>query len=382
MKLIADREPLLEALTRAARVAPRRDTIPILGHVHLETTRSRLIVTATDMDRELEIALAADVRAPGTITVGAQALRDFVHQSRDGEQVELEIDPKKEGRLVVRAGRARASLATLPAEDFPEFRTLDAPAEFVLDGQTLADALAAVAHAQSDEETRYYLNGVLLRRIAGERGAGGPSRRLDLVATNGHLLARIGLEAEAELPAWPDAIVPRPTVAELAALAAQGGPIAIAIADTLCTFTREGTTIASKLIDGFYPDYERVIPPDQPRGFECQRDELLRAARRCAAIAEADKVGGRPVKVTPVAGARGSLQISARGDLGEITDEIEADVHDAAEVGMSSRYLADILGAMDGAAVRFRYEDAGSPMRLTDPADPRAIHVLMPMRVS
>ena len=371
MKFVADRKPLLEALQRCARVAERKSTIPILAHVMIAARKQGVTMTATNMDRTITVELAAAVATPGSTTASVRALADFAAGAPDGSQVEIEL-PKPEGRLTVRAARARGTYATLPVADFPPLQTAGFEHHVALDGAAFAAALGTVVHAQSNEETRFYLNGIYMHRRA--------ARELVLVATDGHRLARTVHETAEDLPeGMPGIILPRQAVPDIEAMMARNDSVELSLGTTLASFAADGIILTTKLVDGTFPDYERVIPPrDIETGFEVDRASLAQAAKRCeAVIADASS---HSMKMTPAAGV---LQLKAsNGDQGEISDEIDASCSTKLPIGVNARYLLAALEALGGKAVRVRYADSGSPMALIDPAQPdQWVQVVMPMRV-
>lgn len=370
MKFIADRKPLLEALQRCARVAERKSTIPILTHVLVDARKKNVLLTATNMDRLIAVELEAAVAATGTTTASVRALVDFAAGAPDGSRVEVE-QPKADARLTLRAGRARGAFATLPAADFPSFRTEAFDHHLTLDGAAFAAAIGTVVHAQSDESTRYYLNGIYLHRRA--------ERELVLVSTDGHRLARTVHETAEDLPEEMQGIIlPRQAVPDIEAMAARNDSIQLSIGATLASVEAGGVILVTKLVDGTFPDYERVIPPaDIETGFEVDREQLAFAAKRCeAVIADA---ASHSMKMAPAAGV---LQLKAsNGDLGEISDEIDAASSTKLPIGVNVRYLLAALEALGGKTVRVRYADSGSPMALIDPTQPdQRVQVVMPMR--
>jgi DNA polymerase III subunit beta len=370
MKFVSEREPLLEALQRTARVALKGGpkVIPILSHVKIEAKRNGVVrLSANDTGRELTIDTAGEVDQAGAVTASARALANFVAGSAEGSQIEMDL-PKADGRLTVRAGRARAAIATLPVDQFPSFAEEDFATNFALDGEAFATALRIVSHAQSFEETRYYLNGVYVHRRS--------PRELVCVATNGHCMGWTFIETDADLPDLPGVILPRQTIEEVISLAERVESIDVALSDKLCRLSADGTILTTKLVDGTFPDYERVIPKGVDTGFETDRSHLVQAAKRCAAI-----VGNkeRPLKMTP---AGRVLELLGRDtDLGEITDEIDAATSCKMPIGINAGYLAAALDALGGETVRVRYADPGAPMVFTDPSEPNRLQVVMAMRV-
>ncbi|MEM9429842.1 MAG: DNA polymerase III subunit beta, partial [Pseudomonadota bacterium] len=254
MKISIERSALLKAMNRAQSVVERRNTIPILANVLIDAEGEGISLRATDLDIEVIDRTAAMVLQPGAVTVGAHTLHDIVRKLPDGAMVELADDPGS-GRLSIRAGRAQFALATLPREDFPVMASAEYDCNFAVDVQTLKRLFDKSKFAISTEETRYYLNGVYMHVGA---GADGPTLRC--VATDGHRLARIEAELPSGADALPGVIVPRKTVLELARLLEGDTPIAVSVSETKIRFATPEVTLTSKVIDGSFPDYARVIP--------------------------------------------------------------------------------------------------------------------------
>jgi DNA polymerase-3 subunit beta len=375
MKFVAERDQLLKALQRAQRIADRKATIPILTNVLITARKNgKLSLAATDLDRWVQVEVEAQVAAAGTVTANARAMADFVAGAADGSQVEVE-HAKEGGPIVLRAGRARASFATLPAADFPPAKEAEG-VELVVDGKAFAAAVDSVAHAQSNESTRYYLNGIYLHGRGASSGEGG---EIVLVATNGHCLARDVLAVKKVPDNLPGVILPSRSIPELVALATaiEDGELVLQVSPILVRAEIDGVAFSTKLVDGTFPDYERVIPPpDVAEGFDVGRAELTLAAKRCEAITS-DKT--HAIKLSP---DKGLVQILGRNpDAGEITDEVEASTTTKVPIGINAKYLANALGALGGNTVRVRYADAGAPIAFTDPANKDRLQIVMAMRV-
>jgi DNA polymerase-3 subunit beta len=374
MKFVVERDQLLDALQRAARIAARpggKNLIPILTHVKIETRKvSGIRISAHDTLRQVEIQVpTTELGKPGITTVGAKALQDFVSGCPDGAQIELE-QPRVDARLTIRADRAKAALATLPADDFPAFADQDCGDPLELDARTFATTLASVAHAQSNETTRFYLNGIYVHRRS--------SRELVCVATDGHRLARTVMETAHDLPEdLPGVIVPTSAIGELIGLAGKAEVLRLEIGQRFLRASIDSIAFTTRLVDGVFPDYERVIPPaDVATGFDAAREAFARTAKRCAAIVT-DKA--RAVKLTPQGNV---LELLGRDlDLGEITDAIDAETTTKMPIGVNTRYLVAALDALTGSTVRVRYANPGAQVAITDPAEPNRLQVVMPMRV-
>jgi DNA polymerase-3 subunit beta len=263
MKVSIERGDLLKALGRAQSVVERRNTIPILANVLIEAEGDAIHLRATDLDIEVLDKATAMVERAGATTVAAHTLHEIVKKLPDGATVSL-IANAETGRLEVHAGRSNFSLATLPRDDFPVMGTADYPCNFSIKASVLRRLFDKAKFAVSTEETRYYLNGVYMHAADGANGA-----TLRCVATDGHRLARIDADLPDGADTLPGVIVPRKTVGELGKLLSDDDmTIAVSVSETKVRFATPHITLTSKVIDGTFPDYTRVIPKDNPNRLE------------------------------------------------------------------------------------------------------------------
>jgi DNA polymerase-3 subunit beta len=353
-------------------VVERRNTIPILSNVMIEAAKGRLKLTATDLDIEIVETLAADVLRNGAATAPAHMLYDIVRKLPEGAQVQAELLTAEGGRLAVSAGSIRFELACLPKEDFPQMTAGALPFRFRLQTEDLKKLIAKTRFAISTEETRFYLNGIYVH--AHKEG----KREMRAVATDGHRLARFQMELPEGAGEMPGIIVPRKTVIELQRLLDDvEGAIEVSLSDTKIQFATDGIELTSKLIDGTFPDYQRVIPTSNDKVLKLDAREFAQAVDRVSTIS-ADKT--RAVKLGV---ARDKLTLSViNPDSGTATEEVGASYSASAlEIGFNARYLLDITGQIEGKEVRFLLSDAGSPTLIEDAEDQGTLYVLMPMRV-
>ena len=281
MKVSIERAQLLKAMSRAQGVVERKNTIPILANVLLEAEGNEVSLRATDLDIEVIEKIPAMVEKAGAITVSAHMLHEIVRKLPDGAQPSLHADPAS-GRLDVVAGRSRFSLATLPREDFPVMASSEYQCSYAAPAPVLRRLFDKSKFAVSTEETRYYLNGVYLH-IAEENGA----KVLRAVATDGHRLARIDADLPAGADDAPGVIVPRKTVGELRKLLDDDETeIAVSVSETKIRFSVEGLVLTSKVIDGSFPDYTRVIPQGNPKRMEVDAADLAAAVDRVATVSQ------------------------------------------------------------------------------------------------
>src|SRR5689334_3235443 len=378
MKLTIERGALLKSLGHVQNVVERRNTIPILSNVLLEAGSNALGLTATDMDLTIIERVPVSVGTNGAATVPAHTLYDIVRKLPEGAQVE--IGGEGDGsQAVVRAGRSKFSLPTLPREDFPATSGGDLPHKFSLAAKDLRSLIDRSRFAISTEETRYYLNGIYLHVSDGKGAKGkGEGSHLRAVATDGHRLARVEMAAPAGAAGMPGVIVPRKTVGELRKLIDETEEqIEVSLSDTRIRFAFDSVTLSSKLIDGNFPDYQRVIPTGNDKTMTVDRRMFAEAVDRVSTIASEKS---RAVKI---ALKKGSMTLSASSpEYGSANEELEIAYEGTPiEIGFNARYLLDITAQLQGTEAEFKLADAASPTLLGDAADASALYVLMPMRV-
>ena len=375
MRFKADRATLLKALAHVQSVVEKRNTIPILANVLIDVRKGHLALTATDMEIAVveEVATTSVVR-DGAATAPAATLYEIVRKLPEGAEIELEHGGGG-GQLALRAGRYATSLVVLPTEDFPSMTAGTLPHKFSLPALALRGLIDRTKFAISTEETRYYLNGIFLHAAESDG-----TKVLRAVATDGHRLARVEEPLPEGAATMPGVIIPRKTVGELRKLLDEvSGEIGIALSDTRIQFRVDGITLTSKLIDGTFPEYDRVIPRDNDRVLRVGKKDFADAVARVAAISSERS---RPVKLSL---SRDLLVLSASSpEQGTATEELDADhvKYDsgALEIGFQARYLNDITDQIAG-DVEFRFSDGSAPTVVRDAADASALFVLMPMRV-
>ena len=375
MKITVERGAFLKSLNHVQSVVERRNTIPILSNVLIDAQKNKVSLMATDLDIEIVESLVADVTKPGAVTVGAHTLYDIVRKLPEGAQVALEVSGT-DGRLQLSAGRSRFALASLPREDFPAMSAGALPHKFSLSPSDLKRLIDKTRFAISQEETRYYLNGIYLHAAKAKEGS-----LLRAVATDGHRLARFELPMPEGASGMPGVIAPRKTVNELRKLLDDSeGVVDIAVSDTKIRFALGQITLTSKLIDGTFPDYQRVIPTGNDKKMEVNARELAQATDRVSTIS-AEKT--RAVKLA-LEGKRLSLSV-VNPESGSASEELTVDYAAAPiEIGFNGRYLLDILQQLSGSEAHFLLMDSGSPTVVRDAgegADEATLYVLMPMRV-
>jgi DNA polymerase-3 subunit beta len=372
MRVILERSNLLKSLNHVHRVVERRNTIPILSNVLLSATGESLEMKATDLDLEVTEATAANVEQPGATTVPAHLLYDIVRKLPDGSEVMLKLD-ENGNAMTVASGRSSFRLQCLPQADFPELTAGSFSHSFRIDSAALKGLIEKTQFAISTEETRYYLNGIYFHTH--EEGG-----RLTLrsVATDGHRLARAEVEAPSGSEGMPGIIIPRKTVSELQKLVDQPDvTVTTELSDTKIRFTIGSVVLTSKLIDGTFPDYQRVIPTGNDKRLIIDRQTFAQAVDRVSTISSER---GRAVKLSI---APGVVTLTVNNpDSGSATEEVAADYDsDTIEIGFNAKYLLDVAAQLSGTEARFMLADAGSPTLIHDTSDEHALYVLMPMRV-
>lgn len=372
MKIIIERAALLRSLGHVQSIVERRNTIPVLSNVLLNAANGELSLTATDMDLEIVESVPAEIATPGSATAPAHTLYDIARKLPDGSQVELDATGDV---LTLRSGRSHFKLGTLPVDDFPQMAQGDLAHSFTLTVSELKALIDRTKFAISTEETRYYLNGIYVHAT---KPKGGDAPALRAVATDGHRLARVEVPLPDGASAIPGVIVPRKTVLEVRKLLDEvAGSIDVQLSETKVRFAFDNVVLTSKLIDGTFPDYERVIPAGNDKVLEVNSKSFAAAVDRVATISTEKS---RAVKLSL---GRDLLTLSASSaDAGSATEELEiAYDNTPLEIGFNSRYLLDITGQIESGTARFQMADGGSPTIVRDAQDATALYVLMPMRV-
>lgn len=372
MKFSIERQTLLTAVAQAQSVVERRNTIPILANVLIEAEGANVHFRATDLDIEVVDKGAAMVERAGATTVSAVTLHEIVRKLPDGALVTL-TDDGTAGRLTVEAGRSNFSLATLPKEDFPVMATSEYAANFSAPAHVLRRLFDKSKFAISTEETRYYLNGVYLHVADSDGG-----KVLRCVATDGHRLARIDADLPEGAADLPGVIVPRKTVGELRKLLdTDDMEIAVSVSETKIRFSTPDLTLTSKVIDGTFPDYTRVIPQGNTRKLEVDAAEFARAVDRVATVSSERS---RAVKLT-LDEDRLILSVNAP-DSGAAEEELAVAYGDEPlEIGFNAKYLLEIANQVDRENAVFMFNSSGDPTLMREGNDTSAIYVVMPMRV-
>jgi DNA polymerase-3 subunit beta len=372
MRITIERSNLLKSLNHVHRVVERRNTIPILSNVLLRGEGQSLEMKATDLDLEITESTPAQVEQAGGTTVPAHLLYDIVRKLPDGAEVMLATTTDGTA-MTVASGRSKFSLQCLPVSDFPDLTAGTFSHSFKVKGSDLKMLIDRTQFAISTEETRYYLNGIFMHTVE----AGG-DLKLRAVATDGHRLARADVVAPSGSEGMPGVIIPRKTVGELQKLVdGIEGDVSVEISDAKIRVTTGPIVMTSKLIDGTFPDYQRVIPAGNDKEMRVDCATFQAAVDRVSTISSER---GRAVKL---AISDGQLTLTVNNpDSGSATDEVPVGYdNDPLEIGFNAKYLLDITQQLSGGEAIFLLADPGSPTLVRDVAGDDALYVLMPMRV-
>ncbi len=367
MKATIERAVLLKSLGHVQSVVERRNTIPILSNVLLEAREDGSIrLMATDLDLQVDESVPANVSQSGATTVSAHTFFDIVRKLPEGSQVELS---SAEGKMQVVAGRSRFNLSTLPRDDFPVIAEGELPTRFELPAATLREIIEKTRFAISSEETRYYLMGIFFHVVDDQMRA---------AATDGHRLARVTVTRPDGADGMPDVIVPRKAVQELYRLLEElEGTVEVSLSPTKIRFGLGNAILTSKLIDGTFPDYNRVIPT--------ANDKLLKLDPKSfsAGVDRVSTIASEKTRAVKMSVDRDKVTLSVTSpENGVATEELAADYGaDGLEIGFNARYLLDILSEIDGDTVEVHLADASAPTLLRENDKSNALYVLMPMRV-
>ncbi|MGH8192914.1 MAG: DNA polymerase III subunit beta [Woeseiaceae bacterium] len=369
MKLTAGREALLKPLQAVIGVVERRQTMPILANVLLVAKKGKVSITATDLEVELVASMEADVSGSGEVTVPGRKLLDICRALPENAEVLISLSGEK---LTLRSGKSRFSLTTLPAAEFPTVEDIKSGSPLQLPQASLARLLEKTHFSMAQQDVRYYLNGLLL-----ETG----SQHLRAVATDGHRLALCQVELDnakkLDLESGKQVIVPRKGVLELQRLMTGEGQLSLELGSNHIRIQLDGIRFTSKLIDGRFPDYERVIPQVSGNALTADR-QLFRGALQRTAILSNEKYRGIRLVIknnNVVLQAHNPEQEEAEEELEVVYDG------DDIEIGFNVNYLLDALGAIESDSVSLAVVDGNSSCLLREPGNDNCKYVVMPMRL-
>jgi DNA polymerase-3 subunit beta len=371
MKFTLERATLLKSLGHVQSVVERRNTIPILANVLISASGSEVSFAATDMEIEVNESVSGQVAKSGAITAPAHTLYEIVRKLPEGAQVEIALTSASQ--ITLTSGRSHFKLGCLPVEDFPKMPEGDLNHKFSLSSEDLKNLIDRSRFAISTEETRYYLNGIFMHSTKGDG-----VNVLRAVATDGHRLARVEMPAPEGSKSIPGVILPRKTVNEVRKLLDEiSSDIEISLSESKVRFGLGSIVLSSKLIDGTFPDYERVIPQGNDKFLGVNTAAFASAVDRVATIASEKS------RIIKLSLKEGTLVLSAySAEAGSAQEEIEVKYEGASlDIGFNARYLLDILQQVSSEEARFAFADSSGPAVVQDPSDASALFVLMPMRV-
>lgn len=369
MKIKVNQSVVVGALRAATRVAPKNGAIPILSHVLIDAkSPGSLSIKATDLEIELTSDVGADVEQGGVVCVSAIAFRDIISKLPKDADINIEKDGD---RISLKSGRSRFHLNTLSGDDWPQIVGTDTPYALRMPSKELAQAINNTSFAISTEEIRFYLNGIYMH-IPDGNGV------MRFVATDGHRLAKVEMPAPAGSDGAPGVIIPKKTVLEVSSLLAHAPEtVMVKYSQNFIVFDFGDVTLKSKLVDGTYPDYERVIPGNNEKVAVVDAGALAQAAARVATVSS-EKGNGIRVQMS-----HGVMTLSVTNpDTGDATDEIEAEWNgDSFTIGFNSKYIKDCLDVLGEGSVTLTFNDPGAPCIMTNPNKAGLLLVIMPMRV-
>lgn len=372
MKLTIDRADLMRALSHVQSVVERRNTIPILANVRMDADNGMLTLTATDMDLEMKESVAAEVETEGAITAPAHTFHDIVRKLPDDSKIDLTLEPGG-SMMTVTAGRSQFKLSCLPVSDFPELGSTDMDVTLSIPANDLRELIDRTRFAMSNDETRYYLNGIYFH-AADANGVA----VLRAVATDGHRLAQFEMPLPDGGVDMPGVIIPRKAVAEIRKLVEEAADtISIQLSENKIRFAFDHIVMTSKLIDGTFPDYQKVIPQGNDKIVEIDPKIFTSAIDRVSTISN------EKTRAVKLAINGGTMTLSAQSpDAGSATEDIEiSNENTELEIGFNSRYLLDITAQIESDGCRLTLADAGGPTIIQDTTDSSSLYVLMPLRV-
>ncbi len=372
MRLITDKGVFLKALQHITGVVERKGTIPILSNVLIQAAADGLKLRATDLDIEVVNTLSAEIKTQGGTTVSAHLLHDIVRKLPDAARIEISR-AEGDARVVLTSGHAKFSLAALPADEFPDLGKSEMTHKFEIPAGDLRKLIEKTRFAISSDDSRYYLHGIYLHAVE-QRGVSA----LRAVATDGHRLAQMDVALPDGAKGMPGVIVPRKTVVEaLKLITDKDGAVAIELSAARIRFSAGEIVLTSKLIDGSFPDYARVIPASNDKIMKISNAEFVSAVDRVSTLSS-DK--GRAVKLN-IAAEKLTLSVN-NPDSGSATEELDVSYTEAPlEIGFNARYLLDISAQFGSETLQFKLSDPSSPAVIQDASDTAALYVLMPMRV-
>ena len=372
MKISVERNDLLKSMSRAQAIVERRTTIPILSNVLIEAREDRLTLRATDLDIELLDSVKAVVEKEGAVTVGAHTFYEILRKLPDGSRVLIDLDPLNQ-KINVKAGRSTFSLTTISVDDFPLMASSEYDFSFSIKVEELKRLFEKVKFAMSMEETRFYLNGVFFHEFIDK-----DAKLMRTVATDGHRLAKIDSALPENASGMSGVIVPRKTVSELRMIyETTEKTVNISVSETKIRFSNATLSLTSKVVDGSFPDYDRVIPKNNVKRLVVDASEFAKSVDRVATVSSER---ARAVKLS-LSKEKLILSVNAP-ETGLAIEEIPVDYEgEEIEIGFNAKYLQEISNQVESGEAIFLFNDVGDPALMKDYNDDTAVYVVMPMRV-
>jgi DNA polymerase-3 subunit beta len=374
MKIRIARDELLTGLQRVQGVVEKRNTMPALSNILLETKQDGVELVATDLEIGIRGHYKAEVLEPGSVSVSARKLFEILREMPDSE---IAITTQDNNWVQIHAGKIQFKIVGLPGTDFPALPTVEREGRVSISGSGFASLIRKTMFAVGDNDARYILNGLLITLVSNDKKV-----MMRLVGTDGHRLAvaesELAQDAVSEMPKEIRAIIPRKAAQEMRRLLEEeaGEPL-LGFTKNLVTFQRSGVFLTSRVMEGTYPNYQQVIPKDNTKKATVDRAALEAALRRVAVLSR-DKTNA--VRLT--LDAEMLTLYSSNPDLGEATEELPVQYRgESLTTGFNARYFLDALAAMDSEIVHLEMKSALSPCVLKPEGDPGFLCVVMPMKV-
>lgn len=371
MKFTVEKINLFKSLSHVQSIVEKKNTLPILSNILIEAKDNSLILSATDMDISITDKINCNIVEEGSTTVSAQTLYDIIRKLPESNEIEI---ISNDGKIItLRSGKSKFSLGCLPKEDFPIIEIGDLENEINIDSQNFLKLLDKTRFAVSNEETRYFLNGIYFHKKKQDN-----LNLLSIVATDGHRLAKFDYDFKNDELEIPGVIIPKKTVTELYKLLSDfEGNIKINLNSNKIVFFIGNSVLISKLIDGTFPDYNRVIPKDN--------NNLLKINRTSFSLA-VDRVSTITSEKSPVIKFKILKNLinmsSVNSENGTATEDIVSNYNgNEIEIGFNSKYILEMLNNLEDEEITLNFRDSSSPVTAKEDSNPDLIYVLMPMRV-
>ena len=371
MKFVIEKNNLFRSLSHVQSIVEKKNTLPILSNILIEAKENSLILSATDMDISITDKLNCNIIEEGSTTVSAHTLYDIIRKLPDSSEIEI---ISNDGKIIsLRSGKSKFSLGCLPKEDFPIIEVEDLENEISIDSQEFLKLINKTRFAVSNEETRYFLNGIYFHKQKED-----DTDLLSIVATDGHRLAKFDLDFVNNKLEFPGVIIPKKTVNELYKLLTEyEGSIKLNLDSNKIVFFIGDSILISKLIDGNFPDYSKVIPKDNKNVLIINRQEFSLAVDRVSTITN-DK--SPVIKFKLLNNIMNMTSIN--NENGTATEDIVTNYSgDNIEIGFNSKYILELINNLEDENIILHFKDSSSPVTATEASNPKLIYVLMPMRV-